>query len=432
MKNSIYFRSILFFLAVFFISNTTVIAVLVSAYYNSINISNEDLVVESANTIVKLYDYELDDEMIIESGENTRISVNIYSSINEIEDDYIKNKLLDNDLEISIPKLYEGSQIFVAIKFNDNKFCIVEPKIIRGYLTIRTAIFYSTIITIIVAVFIVFVGISAIMRPLYKLSEAARKVAKGNYNVELEPLNNNDALGQLIDDFNAMCRKLSETELLRKDFLSAISHEFKTPIQSIYGFANLIQEETDNPIHKDYLNRISDEAERLSSLSQNILQLNNLDNMMNINDYKYFYLDEQIRQSLLMLENKWNQKDIRFNIDLAKLQIKANQDMMKQVFINLIDNAIKFTPEKGYIDLKLLVQNNNIVFTIKDSGKGIEEQDKAKIFEKFYKCDQSRNTAGNGLGLTIVKRILDLHGFTISVDNAKPYGAEFTIKFSLD
>lgn len=430
MKKSIYFRSIIFFLIVFFVSNTAVVLVLSAAYYNSVIISDKDLIEKTIDTVIQLDDYDIEDETIIEIAASFRANIYIYTDIQEIPNDY--NKIDYSTLEQAVPQLYHGDRIYTAVKLDDMRICIVEPVVRRSHITISTAILYSTIITIVVAIFIILTALNSIVRPLSKISDAARKVATGNYDIALEPLSNKDALGQLIDDFNAMCKKLSETELMRKDFISAISHEFKTPLQSIHGFAELIQEDMNNPLHKDYLRKISDEAERLSSLSQNILQLNTLDNMIDIQDCEWFYLDEQVRQALLMLEHKWTKKEIRFNIDLSKVRIKANQAMMMQVLINLIDNAIKFTHQGGYIDLSLILNDDNIIFAIKDSGKGIDEEQKDRIFEQFYKCDHSRHSAGNGLGLTIVKRILDLHNFKISVHSVKAYGAEFKITIPLD
>lgn len=405
------------------------VIVFLSSFNNTINISNEEYVVESANTVIKLYEYGMDVENIMDAASNNRVEVLIYDEYEDIPNVYRRRVYqyhrarLDEERAVII----RANTMFAICKLDDY-YCIVNPLYHDGPITIRIAIVVAAFITVSVAAFIVFLGVGTFMKPLLNMSVAARKVAEGDYDVKLEPRENKDALGQLIEDFNDMCKKLSQTEMLRNDFVSGISHEFKTPIQSIYGFANILKEETTNDTHKEYLARICDEAERLSNLSASILQLNRLDNMVDIGNRDYYYLDEQIRQTILMLERKWVDKNINLNIELNKVKIYARGDLMKQVFINLIDNAIKYTPVNGNIDIELIKKQDHCIAIIRDSGKGIIDSEKELIFEKFYKSDHSRNTTGNGLGLAIVKRILTMHGYSIKVHNVINGGAEFIIE----
>lgn len=432
MRNSIFIKSIIFFLVIFFISNALMVIVFLSSYYNSIKITNEEYMLKSSATIKKFYEKGMSYDEIINTISNNTIKINFYDTYQQIQEStdiqiyqYNKNKINKGDNVI-----IDGKNTFVIFKLDD-KYCTISPLIKNSSTSIRMAIIVSAAITVIFAGFIVFLGVGTLVKPLINLSIAARKVAEGNYSIYLEPYETNDAIGQLVNDFNKMCKKLSQTEMLSNDFISSISHEFKTPIQSIYGFANLLKEECTNSEHMEYLNRISEEAERLSLLSSNILQINRLDNILDLNNKESYYLDEQLRQSILVLENKWNVKNINLNINLEKVKITAKQDMMKQVFINLLENAIKFTPIKGIINIILKKEKNNAIITIQDSGKGINEKEFNKIFEKFYKCDHSRNTTGNGLGLSIVKRIIDLHNFNLTVQNAEEGGAKFIISIPL-
>lgn len=408
------------------------IFVFISSFKSSANMTSDDYIEQSANIVKKLYDYGLDEESIINTATNERTRVLIFNSFLEIDEQYRNqiNILNKNRIEANKEVIIHQDDTFIIFKL-DSKYCIIYPLLNNGVFTIQMAIIVAGIITICLAIFTIFMGIGTFMKPLINMSIAARKIAKGDYDAFIEVRQNKDAIGQLVDDFNYMSKKLYQTEMLRNDFISNISHEFKTPIQSIYGFANLLYDEEKNDIHKEYLKSICEEAERLSSLSSNILQLNRLDNMVNIGEYSIYDFDEQIRQSILMLESKWTEKNLLFNIELDPIKINAQKDMMKQVIINLLDNAIKFTPDNGTIDIILYKDRENVVVVVHDSGKGIMEDEMERIFEKFYKGDKSRNSSGNGLGLSLVKKILDMHGFTINVKNAVTGGAEFTIVIPL-
>jgi len=425
MKNSIYAKSIIFFLTLFFISNSLLIIVFIGSINTTVNITNEDYLYEAALTVEKLKNSGLSDNDIVDAISSDLLKVNFYDNLDDIKNDYklifFENQI--RDINNGKKVLSEGYLVFMT----GGQYCIISSSIASSPLTIKIAIVVAALIIVSVSVFIVFLGVGTIIKPLIDMSKAARKVAEGDYDIRLTESKNKDAIGQLIDDFNMMCKKLSETEMLRNDFISGISHEFKTPINSISGFAKIIKEETENPDHKDYLDRISEEAERLSTLSQNILTINRLDNIEDLADIEHYSFDEQIRQSILMLEKKWSEKNIELNIELDKVKISAKQDMMKQVIINLLDNAIKFTPYNGKIEITLTKEKNKATLFIHDSGKGIKKEEIDRIFEKFYKGDPSRNTMGNGLGLSIVKKILDLHGFSITVRNSEEGGAEFVV-----
>lgn len=183
-----------------------------------------------------------------------------------------------------------------------------------------------------------------------------------------------------------------------------------------------------NKKHTWNLGIIIEETKRLSILTKNILTLNKIDNQNISTEVEFFSIDEQIRKVIVLLENKWVDKNIEPEIELDNIQYKGNQNLMSQVWINLIDNAIKFSPKGEIIEIRLYKEQENILFSIKDKGVGILEEDQKRIFEKFYKGDKSRNTDGNGLGLSIVKRIVNIHQGQILLESSIDDGTKIIVK----
>lgn len=269
----------------------------------------------------------------------------------------------------------------------------------------------SSIATVLGTIMFLIVG-KMIVKPIKEITDATKKVATGDFNIILEN-KREDELGDLIDSFNKMTRDLSSIEILRNDFIADISHEFKTPITSIEGYTKLLAA-SDNQEKDEYTDIILQETKRLSTMATNILTINKLDHE-NIVNSEEFRLDEQIRKSVLLLENKWSLKDIELDLQLDEVKIQGNKSLINQIWINLLDNAIKFSPQNGLISLELIENKDKCKFIIQDQGVGISKEDQDRIFEKFYKADKSRNTEGTGLGLSIVKRIVDLHNGKIEL-----------------
>ena len=225
-----------------------------------------------------------------------------------------------------------------------------------------------------------------------------------------------------------MASDLDGIEMFRNDFINNFSHEFKTPIVSIRGFArqlqsgNLTQEQ-----QKEYIDIIVEESERLSTMSQNVLLLTKLENQSIVTEKTVFLLDEQIRHCILLLEKSWSEKNIEFDIDMDEIEYTFNEEMMSHVWINLLSNAIKFTHDYGKIKFTLKTVNNNTVAIIEDNGIGMDEKTKSRIFEKFYQGDTSHSTRGNGIGLNVVKCIVELAGGSINVESVLGVGTKFVI-----
>ena len=266
-----------------------------------------------------------------------------------------------------------------------------------------------------------------ISTPIKIISNNTKEVAKGNFDVEIQ-YESQDEIGVLAKNFNLMTRELKSMEYLRKDFMSNVSHEFKTPIVSIQGFAELIKNK-DLPGDKfeEYTDIIIEESKRLNNLSANMLRLSRLDNQVIQSKKVSFSLDEQIRKTILLLEEFWSRKNIELDIDLERVIYEGDEELIQQIWINLLGNAIKFSSDYGIVYVSLKDSINSIVVEIKDEGIGMSEEIQPHIFEKFYKGDTSRSGSGNGLGLAIVKRIIGICNGTIHFQSKKELGTCFTV-----
>ncbi len=298
--------------------------------------------------------------------------------------------------------------------------------------------FFKTIVSIVIAIFIITIFSKRMLKPIRALSKAADRVAHGEFDVQIPIVGNkNEEINVLTANFNTMAKELSAISMINNNFISNMSHEFKTPISSIKGFATLLYNSDLTEEQKDYAKIIIDEATRLSGLATNILKLTKLENQTIITDKQKFLLDEQIRHCVLLLQNEWSNKNIDVLLELPTLLYYGNPDLMQQIWLNLLSNAIKFTHEYGEINVtarfvKADAHNLMTEITIKDNGTGMDEQTLLHIFDKFYQSKNSNSYEGNGLGLTLVKRITELCGGTVEVKSAPRLGSEFIIKLPLD
>jgi len=280
----------------------------------------------------------------------------------------------------------------------------------------------------IIGVLLLLPAIQSITEPVRRLNIATKKVAQGDFDVKI-PEATRDELGQLTRNFNRMTHQLRQMETMRSDFVSSISHEFKTPLASIQGFARLLQKKNLPQEQIDeYTQVILEETTRLTNLSSNILRLNALENQSIPHKPSEFSMDEQVRRSVLVLAAQWEPKEIEFDLDLDRVDYYGDQDLLQQVWINLIGNAVKFSEKGGIIHLSLKQETEDVFFVCQDEGSGIAPEAQQRIFEKFYQADRSRAREGNGLGLAIVQRILTLCGGSISFDSELGKGTTFRVK----
>lgn len=258
------------------------------------------------------------------------------------------------------------------------------------------------------------------LRPVNIIINSMNRLASGDFSVRLgfgKLLERHPTMAELKESFNTLATELESTEMLRSDFINNFSHEFKTPIVSIAGFTKLLRRGNLTDAQKDeYLSVIEEESLRLASLATNVLNLTRVENQTILTDVTTFNLSEQLRGCVLLLEDKWEKKDLQFDLEFSEYRITANEGLLKQVWINLIDNAVKFTDRGGEIAVSIEQTGTRTVVTVKNEGPEIPLGAREHIFRKFYQADESHASAGSGVGLAVVKRILDLHSGTISVD----------------
>ena len=295
-----------------------------------------------------------------------------------------------------------------------------------GVFRMRVALILLSIL-VLTCIMLFFIS-GKMVKPVQKLTAATQKVADGDFDVFVEG-QRNDEIGILINNFNHMVKKLNSMEYLQKDFIRNVSHEFKTPIASIHGFAKLLQSENLSGEERlEFSKIILEETERLSKLSSNILKLSKLENQSEITEKKPFQLDEQIRSVIVLLEPKWSEKNLQLDVTLEKTICLGDEELLQQVWINLLENAIKFTDPNGTIVVSIDKKSDLLEVTVSDSGVGMDKETTQRIFERFFQGNTSHSTEGSGLGLSIVKRILELSGGQIEVESTPEKGSTFLIK----
>ncbi len=319
-----------------------------------------------------------------------------------------------------------GGTIFIGVAavVVFKNFGVIESGESGYSIAMVTAIITSMLLTFLAALML---G-KNIITPVTKLSELSSRVAKGDFNATLDAKSYIDEIQTVIDSFNAMVRELGNNEALSNDFVTNVSHEFKTPIAAIEGYATLLQDCAVTEDEKnEYAEKILFNTARLSELTGNILLLSKLETQNIITDKTRFSLDEQLRRSILSLENRWSRKDITFNIEMEETDYYGSEGLLATVWANIIGNAVKYSGDSSEIGVTLEKTADYIVVTVKDEGIGISAETLPHIFDKFYQCDLSHRTEGNGLGLTMVKRILDLCGGRVEVKSEPGAGTEFTV-----
>ncbi|MCD7945295.1 MAG: HAMP domain-containing histidine kinase [Clostridiales bacterium] len=290
---------------------------------------------------------------------------------------------------------------------------------------IPISIFIGTSITLLVGRFII--------RPVNSISQAFDRLSQGDFSVRVPADSKVSEIREISEHFNAMVYDLSHIETLRTDFVVNVSHEFKTPIAAIEGYATLLQDKNLSPERRDYyLDKIIANSRRLSDLSGNVLALSKLENQETVLHRAEYRLDEQLRRAVLLLESKWSAKGLEFDIQLPSLRFYGNEPLLDQVWLNLLDNAIKHSPEGGVIRVGLQSDGDWVTVSVADDGDGMSQEVQKHIFEKFYQGDRSRSDEGNGLGLALVKRIVELCHGSVGVESAPGDGACFRVRLPVE
>jgi len=289
---------------------------------------------------------------------------------------------------------------------------------VNGELHIGSIILFMSVISLVIGGALAFASSRFTLRPINTLINMMNRLAAGDFKARLKfgnILSTHSAFREITESFNTMAEELENTELLRSDFINNFSHEFKTPIVSISGFAKLLSNENlSEEQRKQYLKSIEEESLRLSSMATNVLKLTKIENQHILTDISKFNLSEQIRGAVLLLESKWEEKEIELGLNFEEFFIEANEELTKEIWINLIDNAIKFANHGGKVSLSVKEKGKYLCVEVSNSGSMIPADKIEKIYNKFYQADESHDTKGNGIGLAIVKKIVDLHGGTIN------------------
>ncbi|GHV78438.1 two component sensor kinase [Spirochaetia bacterium] len=320
-----------------------------------------------------------------------------------------------------------GMDIWLLLTVNEaaervSNFLIAQIAIMWGYL-LFVAVILTAVITVIRQYYF--------ERPLRHLREAAKKIARGDFSVRLAPLRKDgkkDSTAVLFDDFNTMAAELANIETLKNEFIANVSHEIKTPLSIIQSYAAALQNDAlTGEERRDYAKTIMDATQRLSALVTNILKLNKLENQEIMPQDDPFDLSEQIRRCVLAFEDLLERNNIAVNVNFDEVMVSCNQSMLELVWNNLISNAVKFTNPGGLIALTLKETDGYAVITITDNGCGMDSETQKHIFDKFYQGDSSHAQEGNGLGLAMVKKVIEITGGKIKVDSKPGHGTTFTV-----
>lgn len=265
-------------------------------------------------------------------------------------------------------------------------------------------------------------GSAIILRPVYRIINQLNRLADGDFKARLhfgKPIGEYPTFKQVEKSFNRAAEELEHTEMLRSDFINNFSHEFKTPIVSIAGFAKLLRSE-DLSLEKrnEYLSIIEEESLRLSAMATSVLLLTKVENMTILTGVSVFNLTEEIRSSVLLLAEKWTAKGIEMDMECSEYMIEADGELLKHVWINLLDNAVKFSPENGKVTVSVKEEGKFLSVSVSNNGPDIPPEKIGRIYNKFYQADESHSSEGNGIGLAVVRKICDLHSGTISAESS--------------
>ncbi len=270
-------------------------------------------------------------------------------------------------------------------------------------------------------------------RPVKRITEAAEKIIKGDFTARIKQQNKigtDETFGVIIDSFNKMAEELGSVETLRTDFIANVSHEMKTPLAVIQNYGKLLQSpDLSDEKRIEYAKGVADGSRRMADMMTNILKLNRLENQQIYPQVTEFDLGEQICECLLQYENVWEKAEIEIETDIAEnINIKADAELLSHVWNNLFSNAFKFTPTGGTVSVSLTATEHHALVKVTDTGCGMTAEVGAHIFEKFYQGDTSHSVQGNGLGLALVKRVIDIMQGEISVESVLGQGSTFTVK----
>jgi len=345
----------------------------------------------------------------------------------------VKKKNIESVLSghhFPISKSSDKHPYIVGIPFErngENYALFVQPNFERGFFKMHRILFSSLLTTLIIGSITFLFVAKLLVKPIKALTEATNEIAKGNYDVRVA-VNRKDEIGFLSTHFNVMTEKLGKLEEMRSEFVSNVSHEIQSPLTSIKGFAKVLKNrELVDGKREHYISIIEEETERLSILSERLLKLASLDSDQHPFEPTTYHLDEQIRKVIVALEPHWERKKLQLILNLPQTKIVADRLLLEQVWINLLQNAFKYSNNGGIISVDIIDQPHECSVIIKDNGIGISKENIERIFERFFQADQSRHKHGTGLGLSIVQKIIEMHEAKIMVNSTIGEGTSFTV-----
>lgn len=328
--------------------------------------------------------------------------------------------------EPSVRTLYVVYSLCVFIVLVATMAIITGVEVLLKHYGVTNAIFHDndTAAIIVFAVISIPIGmlitlgvIRLPMRPVRKLVKGMTRLASGHFDERLH-LGSSRSMREISDAFNTLADELQKTEVLRSDFVNNFSHEFKTPIVSINGFATILmgggltEEE-----QREYVGIIAAESARLAGMATNVLSLTHVENQTILSNVRTFNLSEQLRQCILLLEKEWSAKNIGMETVEEEIDCVGEQDLLKQAWVNLLHNAIKFSPEGGTITVSVSCVKKGLSVSFTNHGPAIPPEDQGRVFDKFWQGDTSHASEGTGVGLAVVKRVAELHDGRVSVDS---------------
>ncbi|WP_284141594.1 HAMP domain-containing sensor histidine kinase [Virgibacillus sp. LDC-1] len=349
------------------------------------------------------------------------IQGNVYHGIKHYPWRLFVTGFFDNELTntVGVPITING----------ETKALFVRPNTMQQFGEMRFFLAVLIVVALLITFLFIIISTRFLVKPIKKLTAATKKIAAGNYHLKLN-VSRKDEIGELAKNFSSMSASLAKTEEKRQEFVSNVSHEIQSPLTSIKGFSQALQEADLPPdLQAHYLQIIEKESTRLSTLSQQLLTLSFLDSDADQAEFILFDVKEQWKDVIHATEWQWRQKEIELEIDAEEAVMLGNPKLMQQVWQNLLTNAIRYTNQGGRIDIRVVKERGKVVVAVQDNGIGIAEEHIPHLFERFYKVDKARTRTENstGLGLSIVKKIIELHHGTIMVDSKQGEGTTFQV-----
>ncbi len=369
-----------------------------------------------------------DISIYIQSSDNKQVyGKNAYSILLQSQNSHLGDYTSNSDDSMrKVTKSYIIDEQFYTIYVQKDITQREMTFMASGLIALFCALFVGSVTFLVIA--------DIIVKPIYRLTKATNELSKGNYKVRVN-YSGDDEIARLNRSFNQMATQLAKQEVIRQQFISDVSHEFQTPLTAIQGFAAILKNEKISDEQRvKYADIILFHSKRLSTLSKNMLQLTLLEGEDVKLEKNEFSLTDQLNRVIETQDNLALSKNIEIEIKLPKndVIIEGDESRLEQVWINLINNAIKYTPENGIVTVSVKKFAKETEVRIKDTGVGMSKETISHIFERFYRVDKSRRIEGNGLGLSIVKRIVDLHNWTIDIISKENEGSEFIVRIPHD